>query len=71
MRLGTDRLDEAEELCREVLKDVPRTVVFAGRLVFRREQWFQGILHNQMAFSLQRRLQWLGLSMIILPVRLR
>jgi amino acid transporter len=71
IRLGTDRLDEAEAMCREVLKEVPRTVFFAGRLVFRREQWFHGLLHNQMAFSLQRRLQWQGLSMIILPVRLR
>jgi amino acid transporter len=71
MRMGTDRLDEAEEMCREVLKEMPRTVFFAGRLVFRKEQWFQGILHNQMALSLQRRLQWQGLSMIILPVRVQ
>ncbi len=71
MRMGTDRLDEAEDMCREVLKEIPRTVFFAGRLVFRREVWFHAILHNQMAFSLQRRLQWQGLSMIILPVRVR
>jgi len=71
IRMGTDRLDEAEALCRDLAGELPRTVFFAGRLVFRREQWFHGILHNQMAFSLQRRLQWLGLSMIILPVRLQ
>ena len=69
MRIGTDRLDEAEALCREVRSELPRSTFFAGKLVFLRERWFHPILHNQMAYSLQRRLQWQGLSMIILPLR--
>ncbi|MCU0291834.1 MAG: hypothetical protein MUF10_07540 [Thermoanaerobaculaceae bacterium] len=69
MRIGTDRLDEAEALCREVLAEMPRTMVFAGKLIFLKERWFHPILHNQMAFSLQCRLQWKGLGVVILPLR--
>lgn len=69
MRIGTDRLDEAEALCREVLAEMPRTMFFAGKLIFLKERWFHPILHNQMAFSLQRRLQWKGLGVVILPLR--
>ena len=71
LRIGTDRLDEAEALCREVVAEFSRTTVFAGRLIFRRERWFHPLLHNQMAQSLQKRLQWQGLPMIIMPVRVR
>jgi len=69
MRLGTDRLDEAEMLCREVLAEMPHTMFFAGKLIFRKERWFHPLLHNQMAFSLQRRLQWQGLGVVVLPLR--
>ncbi|MFH1177464.1 MAG: hypothetical protein V1750_08660 [Acidobacteriota bacterium] len=69
MRVGTDRLDEAEALCREVQAELSRSTFFAGKLIFLRERWFHAILHNQMAFSLQKRLQWQGLPMIIVPLR--
>lgn len=69
LRIGTDRLDQAEALCRDVRAELPRSTFFAGKLIFLRERWFHPILHNQMAYSLQKRLQWQGLSMIILPLR--
>lgn len=43
---------------------------FAGQLMFGREQWWHGVLHNQTAFALQKRLQWDGFTMVILPVRI-
>ena len=67
--LGTDPLDELERLAHEVAKRFPRTVFFAGKLVFEQERFWHKVLHNQAAFTLQRRLQFSGLQMMVLPVR--
>jgi amino acid transporter len=71
MAVGTDVVDELEHLCRVVHRDFPKAVVFAGQLVFQRETWYGALLHNQTAYSLQRRLQWDGVPMVILPTRVR
>jgi len=71
MAIGTDVVDELEQLCRAVHRDFPKAVVFAGQLVFQRETWYGALLHNQTAYSLQRRLQWDGVPMVILPTRVR
>jgi amino acid transporter len=71
MSIGTDVVDELEQICRVVARDFPQTVVFAGQLVFQRETWYGPLLHNQTAYSLQRRLQWDGVPMVILPTRVR
>jgi hypothetical protein len=71
MSIGTDVVEELEQLCRVVYRDYPKSVVFAGQLVFQRETWYGALLHNQTAYSLQRRLQWDGIPMVILPTRVR
>ena len=71
MSIGTDVVDELEEVCRVVHRDFPQATVFAGQLVFQRETWYGALLHNQTAYSLQRRLQWDGIPMVILPTRVR
>jgi len=71
MSIGTDVVDELEQLSRVVHRDFPGAVVFAGQLVFQRETWYGKLLHNQTAYSLQRRLQWDGVPMVILPTRVR
>jgi hypothetical protein len=71
MAVGTDVVDELEQLCRVVYRDFPKSVVFAGQLVFQKETWYGALLHNQTAYSLQRRLQWDGIPMVILPTRVR
>jgi amino acid transporter len=71
MAVGTDVVDELEQLCRAVYRDFPKSLVFAGQLVFQRETWYGSLLHNQTAYSLQRRLQWDGIPMVILPTRVR
>jgi amino acid transporter len=71
MSIGTDAVDELEHLCLAVAKRFPRVVFFAGQLVFNRDTWYQRLFHNQTAFSLQRRLQWDGIPMVILPTRVR
>jgi hypothetical protein len=69
MDVGTEATAVAERLCLEIAREFPRTVVFAGKLVFQKERWFQRILHNETAYQLQRRLQFGGLNAMVLPVR--
>ncbi|MGH7138309.1 MAG: APC family permease [Pirellulales bacterium] len=71
MAIGTDAVDELEQLCLEIAKRFPKVVFFAGQLVFNRDTWWQRLFHNQTAYSLQRRLQWDGVPMVILPTRVR
>jgi hypothetical protein len=54
-----------------VSKEFPRSTFFSGKVVFQREKWYHWLLHNQTAYAIQRRLEWLGLPMIVLPVRVR
>ena len=42
---------------------------FSGKLVFSEENFLTRQLHNQASMALQRRLQFKGLQMIVLPVR--
>jgi hypothetical protein len=69
VRIGADVVDELEQLCVEIARQYPRMTVFTGQLIFQRDMWYQRLLHNFTAFALQRRLQWRGLSMVILPTR--
>ncbi len=71
MSIGTDPVDELEHLCVAVKKQYPRAVFFAGQLVFQKDTWYQRWLHNETAYSLQRRLQWDGVPMVILPTRVK
>ncbi|MCC6574312.1 MAG: APC family permease [Planctomycetes bacterium] len=69
LAIGTDVAEEAAELCLELAKEFPHCTFFSGQLVFKREYWFQSILHNQTAFDLQRRLHLAGKPAMVLPVR--
>jgi amino acid transporter len=69
--IGTDAIDEAEKLCLETAKEFPHITFFAGKIIFRRESWYQPILHNETAAAVQKRLQWKGRTMVILPARVR
>ncbi len=69
MLIGQDPVAGLEELCVEVGLRFPHSTFFAGQLVFQRDAWYQRFLHNETAFAVQRRLQWQGLPMVVLPVR--
>jgi hypothetical protein len=69
--IGTDAVDVLEEVCLEVSQVFPKATFFAGQLVFHKGTWVDRLLHNQTAYSLQRRLQWAGFPMVILPCRVR
>jgi hypothetical protein len=67
--IGTDLVQELEDVCANLIKEFRRPVVFAGQLVFQRENLFTRSLHHETAFSIQRRLQFSGIQVIILPIR--
>ena len=67
--MGTDVVDTATHLCEAIVKEYPRSTVFTGKLVFKQEHPFQKILHNETANAIQRRLQWQGVTVVILPIR--
>jgi len=68
--IGIHLLDELETLCKSVATDYPHAVFFAGKLVFQRENVLTRILHNQTPQALERRLQFEGIHLVILPVRI-
>jgi amino acid transporter len=70
MVVGAEAVAEIERLCREVHLRFPRSMFFAGKLVFREPTWWHRLLHNETAHSVQRRLEFDGLPMVILPVRM-
>ncbi len=69
MAVGTDPVQECEDLGRDIANEFPRVTFFAGYILFQRERWYQRLLHNETAFAIQRRLQWAGMTMVILPAR--
>ena len=67
--VGTELIEELEHICLDLSKEFRRSMVFAGQLVFQRETLFTRSLHHETAFSIQRRLQFAGMQVIILPIR--
>jgi len=71
LAIGTDVIEEAENLCLAVAKEFPRVTFFAGKIIFQRETWYQALLHNETALVLQNRLHWNGYTTVILPARVQ
>lgn len=69
MDIGTDVVETATQLCTSVAAEYPSSMIFAGKLVFQKETIFNRFLHNETAFAIQRCLQWEGVPMVILPIR--
>jgi hypothetical protein len=69
MAVGTEAVATAADLCGRIGRELPRSLFFAGKLIFQRERWYQRLLHNETAYQLQRRLQFAGLHAMVLPVR--
>ena len=68
--VGIEVAVEAEKLGKDLLKRYPKALVVAGQLIFEEDTGWNRILHNETAFLIQRRLQHVGVPMIVLPVQL-
>jgi hypothetical protein len=69
MEIAPDALVAAEDLAVAISKEFPRAVFYLGKLVFQEPTWLERLLHNRTAENIQQRLQFLGLSSMVLPVR--
>ncbi len=69
--IGTDVVETGTKLCEDTAREFPRSIVFAGKIVFRQEKFYHKILHNETAFSIQRNLHWDGIPAVILPIRVQ
>ncbi len=67
---GTDVVDTATDLCIKTGKEFPRSTVFTGKLAFRQEKFYHKLLHNETAYAIQRRLQWSGITNVVMPIRM-
>ena len=67
--LGIDLMEELEKLCKSVAQEFPKSVFFAGKLIFQKENFLARLLHNHTPHTLQQRLQFEGLEMMVLPIR--
>jgi amino acid transporter len=67
--IGTDLIQLLEGLCTDLVKEFRRPAVFTGQLVFQRENLFTRTLHHETSFSIQRRLQFAGIQVIVMPIR--
>jgi len=53
-----------------ILERFPQAVFFMGQMVFEEDSFVSQLLHNNLVFSLQRRLYHQGTPFIILPIRI-
>jgi amino acid transporter len=68
--VGTEVAVEAEKLGARLFARYPEALFVAGQLIFEHDTLWNRTLHNETAFIIQRRLQHLGVPMVVLPVRL-
>ncbi len=68
MDIGTDVVGLAVPLCKHIAQEFQNSTFFTGQIVFRHENPFQKILHNETAFAIQRRLQYSGITTVIMPI---
>jgi hypothetical protein len=66
---GTDPVDTITGMCRQLSAEFPHAVFFTSRLVFKTDNPFTRLLHNQAALAIQRRLHFDGLQVVILPMK--
>ncbi len=67
--LGVDVVEESVKLCPPVIKEFPRAMFFAGQLLFEQPTLLTRLLHEQPGEELQRRLQFDGLAVFMVPIR--
>lgn len=70
LSFGTDPIDEFTRLAEHVWAEFPNAIFFTSKLIFDKDNWFTGLLHNQAAMVLQRRFHLRGMQMVILPMKL-
>jgi amino acid transporter len=66
---GIDVVEEIVGEAEAILERFPGAIFCGGQLVFPTEPMFSRWLHNYTVFSLQRRFYYLGIPVVLLPIR--
>jgi amino acid transporter len=69
--VDTEIVQGALKISEEISNQFPNSVFFGGQIVFPNETFFSRLLHNQIVFSIQRRLYHKGFPFVILPIRIQ
>lgn len=67
---GADVEADLERLIVKVVQEYPNSVCLASKLIFPKENWFIGWLHNHTAIAMQRRLHLREIQMIVTPIKI-
>ena len=67
--IGTDVVEEINNLVPKITEKFPNIVFFGGQLVFEKESIMDRWLHNYTVFAVQQNLYLQGVPFIILPIR--
>jgi amino acid transporter len=67
--VGNDLADIIATLAPQILAELPQSVFFAQQLIFPKETFLNRLLHNNIVFSIQKRLYRQGVPFVILPFR--
>ena len=70
LEVGTEVIEPAVALCTELAKEFRKSMVFGSKIIFQKPQWYHRFLHDETSAAMQAQLQWEGVPMSILPVRL-
>jgi amino acid transporter len=68
--VGTEVPDEAERIAESLIARYRKALFVAGQLIFEQDTLWSRALHNETAFMVQKRLQRMGIPMIVVPVRI-
>jgi amino acid transporter len=66
--IGVDTAEVITGIVPTIVKKYPGAVFFGGKLLFLNESLINKLLHNQLVFTIQKRLHRLGIPFVILPI---
>ncbi|MFH0888794.1 MAG: APC family permease [Planctomycetota bacterium] len=67
--VSVSAIETLTDICNQIHKEYPRSIFFVSKLIFKNENIFTYLLHNETAFRLQRRLALEGKQTVVMPIR--
>lgn len=69
-KFGTNPVIQLANMAEKISVEYPNTIFFANKLIFKNDNWANQLLHNDTAFTLQKKLHLKGIQLVILPVKI-
>jgi len=66
--IGVDVAEQVTRIVPTIIQRYPGAVFFGGKLFFLNETLLNRLLHNQIVFTIQKRLHRMGIPFVILPI---